>query len=153
MLNPEDSLGYLVRRCHRRFDRLLNARLNNHDLKTGFWYYLRALWVEDGVTQKHLSDVTNVTETTTVSLINGMVDYGLVSRARSAVDKRKMHVKLTDKGRSLEAALMPYAEEINEVAQQGITPGELAICADVLRRMSQNLQTAFDESASAGRRA
>lgn len=145
MLNPENSLGYLVRRCHRRFDRLLNAHLNTHGLKAGFWYYLRALWIEDDVTQKHLSDVTNVTETTTVSLINGMVDYGLVTRTRSIVDKRKMQVKLTGKGRDLEKELMHYAIEINEIARAGISPKKLAICADVLKRMSENLQAAFEQ--------
>lgn len=54
-LDPEQSLGYQVRRCHRRFDRLLSAYLARHDLKTGFWYYLRVLWLKDGVTQKYLT--------------------------------------------------------------------------------------------------
>lgn len=146
LLNPERSLGFQVRRCHRRFDRLLNARLSNHDLKTGFWYYLRALWVEDDVTQKHLSDVTNVTETTTVSMITRMIQQGLVSRSRDKVDKRKMRIKLTDRGRDLEGELMKYAVETNRIALEGIPPEEIEICSSVLARMSQNLQVAFDQT-------
>lgn len=147
-LNPEASFGYLVRRCHRRFDRLLSARLAPHDLQTGFWYYLRALWTQDDVTQKQLSDVTNVAENTTVSLINRMAEEGLVARTRSTVDRRKMRVQLTDKGRKLEDELMPYAIEINLIAKEGIDPEHLAICADVLRRMSANLKAAFDAAAN-----
>lgn len=142
-LDPERSLGYQVRRCHRRFDRLLNARLAKHDLKTGFWYYLRALWIEDNVTQKHLSDVTNVTETTTVSMINSMVRHDLVTRTRDAIDKRKMRVRLTGKGRDLEAEIMKYAVDINRVAVAGISPADVKTCAAVLKKMSENLKNEF----------
>lgn len=149
-LNPERSLGYQVRRCHRRFDRLLNARLVNHDLKTGFWYYLRVLWIEDDVTQKYLSDMTNVTETTTVSMINGMAQNGLVTRTRDTVDKRKMRVKLTERGRALEGDLMKYAVDINRVALEGISPADAKTCVRVLERMSANLQAEFDASVENG---
>lgn len=139
-LDPEKSLGYQVRRCHRRFDRLLNFYLNRHDLKTGFWYYLRVLWRGDGVTQKFLSEKTNVTENTTVAMINGMVAHGLVDRIRDTTDRRKIRICLTDRGSALEAELMHYAVEINRVAQAGIDPEEIATCASVLRRMSINLE-------------
>lgn len=143
-LNHEKSLGYQVRRCHLRFDRLLNARLAPHNLKAGYWYYMRALWIADGVTQKELSGVTNVTETTMVSMINGMVADGLVTRSRDAHDKRKMRVQLTDHGRDLEESLIGIAININQVATANIPAKDIATCINVLMRMSQNLQAEFD---------
>lgn len=143
-LDPELSLGYQVRRCHRRFDRLLSIYLGRHNLKTGFWYYLRVLWMRDGVTQKYLSDMTNVTENTTVSMINGMVQQGLVERKKDGVDRRKLCITLTDQGRALEAELMQYAIEINRVAVAGIDPADVATCASVLSRMSANLAAGFE---------
>lgn len=143
-LDPELSLGYQVRRCHRRFDRLLNAYLARHDLKTGFWYYLRILWMQDGVTQKYLSDLTNVTENTTVSMINSMVKHGLVERRRDSTDRRKLSITLTARGRALERELMNYAVDINRTAVAGIDGAEIAICVSVLSRMSTNLAAAFD---------
>lgn len=119
---------------------MLNARLSPHQLKTGYWYYLRALWSEDGVTQKRLSDLTNVTETTTVTLINGMVEAGLVTRTRDTVDRRKFAVNLTEHGRDLEGELMHHAIEINQVASAGISPKELETCLSVLERMIRNLE-------------
>lgn len=147
-LDSEESLGYQVRRCHRRFDRLLNAYLSRHGLKTGFWYYLRVLWIEDDLNQRKLSDLTNVAENTTVAMINGMAQSGLVVRTRDKEDKRKVRVTLTPKGRRLETEMMGYAVEINRVACAGIDPGEIDICKSVLRRMSVNLQTGFDELAA-----
>ncbi len=143
-LDPEKSLGYQVRRCHRRFDRLLSAYLAPHDLKAGFWYYLRVLWIGDGVTQKYLSDMTNVTENTTVAMINGMVAHGLIERTRDKEDRRKLRINLTDRGKALETEIMQYAIDINRIAQTGIDPEEVRICASVLRRMSANLEAELD---------
>ncbi|PNU03163.1 MarR family transcriptional regulator [Novosphingobium guangzhouense] len=143
-LEPEKSLGYQVRRCHRRFDRLLNAHLARHDIKTGFWYYLRVLWLGDGVTQKYLSDMTNVAENTTVAMINGMVSHDLVERVRDTKDRRKFGIFLTERGKALEKEVMQYAIDINRVAQAGIDPAEVAICASVLARMSSNLKSHLD---------
>ncbi len=150
-LDPERSAGYQVRRCHRRFDRLLTSYLARHGLKTGFWYYLRILWIEDGVSQKELSALTNVAENTTASLLNMMVAEGLVTRTRDEHDRRKVRIHLTERGRSLEAELIDYAADLNMVAAAGVTPAEMETCLSVLRRMSANLAEALEsqEKASA----
>lgn len=140
VLPPERSLGYQVRRCHRMFDRTLSARLASHDLNSGFWYYLRALWMQDGVTQKELSDVTNVAENTTVTMINLMIKRGLVTRTRDIKDRRKLRISLTPKGRRLQPELFHYAFEINDVAAAGIPSSQIETCLSVLARVSDNLQ-------------
>lgn len=151
-LPRENSLGYQVRRCHRAFDRLLNAQLSEHGLTSGFWYYLRALWSQDGVSQRRLSEMNNVTETTSVTMLNHMTRAGLVSRKRDAADKRRIRVSLTARGKELESRLMPQAFEINRIAAQGIPREDLETCLFVLRRMSENLQRNFDSRAAGTRR-
>ena len=143
VLPPERSLGNQVRRCHRMFERLLSARLANHDLNSGFWYYLRALWIQDGRTQKELSEITNVAENTTVTMINLMIERGLVTRARDTMDRRKLRISLTARGRKLQPELFPYAFEINRIAAAGIPAGEIETCLEVLTRMADNLQRAL----------
>jgi MarR family transcriptional regulator, organic hydroperoxide resistance regulator len=152
VLPPQRSLGNQVRRCHRMFDRMLSARLSRHHLNSGFWYYLRALWIQDGRTQKELSDITNVRENTTVGMINLMIKEGFVERARDPVDRRKLRITLTPRGRKLEAELMHYAIEINAIAAAGIHRAEIETCLSVLARAAENLQHALDhvpESAAA----
>lgn len=144
-VDPEESAGYQVRRAHRRFDRLLNAYLSRHGLKTGYWYYLRVLWLEDGVSQKYLSTKTNVAENTTASTVNAMVIDGLVTRTRDSADKRRFAISLTDRGRALEAELMQYAERINAVATKGIADDDIEQCLATLARMSENLALAMDK--------
>lgn len=138
-LRPEDSLGFQVRRCHRAFDRLLNSYLARHGLTSGFWYFLRALWQENGATQKRLAQLNNVTEPTTVATLNAMDRLGLVRRERNAADRRKLNVFLTPRGEGLKEQLMPHAFRINEIAAEGIAPSDLETCLAVLKRMSENL--------------
>jgi MarR family transcriptional regulator, organic hydroperoxide resistance regulator len=139
-LPPERSLGNQVRRCHRMFDRALSAHLAPHDLNAGFWYYLRALWAEDGLTQRQLSDITSVTESTTVTMIEMMVKRGLVVRSRDPQDRRKLRVSLTAHGRALERLLMPLAFKINANAAADIPSKEIECCLSVLKKLSDNLQ-------------
>lgn len=150
-LPRERSLGFQVRRCHRAFDRLLNAHLSEHGLTSGFWYYLRALWSQDGVSQRRLSQMNNVTETTSVTMLNHMTRAGLVSRKRDAVDRRKFRVSLTARGRELEDELMPNAFAINRIAAQGIPKEDIETCLFVLRRMSENLERHFDSRVAGGK--
>ena len=115
-LSPDQSLGFQVRRCHRAFDRVLNAHLAPAWLTSGFWYFLRALWQENGATQRRLAQLNNVTEPTAVTLLGAMERLDLIRRARNAEDRRKINVFLTDRGEALEADLTPTALRINEIA-------------------------------------
>lgn len=140
------SYGFNVRRTHRAFDRLLHAYLTARGLKAGFWYYLRLLWIEDGLSQKQLSDLNNVAENTTAAMIKAMVADGLVVRAKDPDDGRRWCVSLTRKGADLREHLLPYAVEVNEIAKAGIDVDELETCLRVLQAMSANLETAFSRA-------
>lgn len=141
-LPPDQSLGFQVRRCHRAFDRVLNAHLARDGLASGFWYFLRALWQENGATQRRLAQLNNVTEPTAVTLLASMERLGLIRRERNATDRRKVNVFLTPTADALKPILMPRAHRINEIAGAGISPEDLATCLAVLKRMSENLSAA-----------
>ena len=135
----EGSFGFAVRRAHRAFDKALQRRLAPHGIAPGFWYYLRALWDEDGLTQKQLSDRTGVAENTTAAMIAAMMKDGLVTRTRAADDKRKWRIALTARGRGLREALFPYAAEVNELAVADIAPADRELFLDLIERMTANL--------------
>lgn len=138
-LPPDQSLGFQVRRCHRAFDRVLNAHLAPAGLSSGFWYFLRALWQENGATQRRLAQLNNVTEPTAVAVLGAMERLDLIRRDRNRQDRRKLNVFLTPRGEALEAELIPTAARINDIAGEGVSPADLATCLSVLKRMSDNL--------------
>jgi DNA-binding MarR family transcriptional regulator len=138
-LSPDQSLGFQVRRCHRAFDRVLHAHLAPAGLSSGFWYFLRALWQENGATQRRLAQLNNVTEPTAVTVLAAMERLDLIRRDRNTQDRRKINVFLTPRGAALEGELTPTAVHINDIAGEGVSAADLATCLSVLKRMTENL--------------
>jgi len=136
---PGQSLGYLVRDTHRAFTRELEARIAAEGVSIGQWYFLRALWEEDGLTQRELSRRVGMMEPTTVTAVNAMERRGLVRRVRDACDRRKVKVVLTARGRRLKAKLLPCARAVNELAASGFSEEEIATLRRLLDRARVNL--------------
>ncbi|MGA7971741.1 MAG: MarR family transcriptional regulator [Pseudolabrys sp.] len=144
---PNDRLAHLVRDAARALGRSLSVRLAEHQVSFGHWSFLRVLWVEDGLTQRELSERVGVMEPTTFSAMKTMERLGYVVRRQHEGDKKKVYIHLTPKGRLLEKQLVPLAEEVNRISVDGIAPEHVATTRSVLLTMIENL--ARDESLSA----
>jgi DNA-binding MarR family transcriptional regulator len=139
VLPPARSSGYLVRDAHRAFQRVLERRIARFGVTRGQWYFLRVLWIRDGLTQRELSARVGMMEPTTVIALKRMEKAGLVRRVRSREDARRAHVWLTPRGRRLERRLLPVALQIVKEAEKGIGRRNVAVFRDVIARMTQNL--------------
>ena len=150
ILPPSRSVGYLVRQTHRAFTRALQARIAPHGVSIGMWFFLRALWQEDGVSQRELSQRelsqrelsqrVGMMEPTTASALTNMERKGLVRRIRNRTDRRVVNVFLTERGRVLRRELLPLAAEVNEAALRGVSVNEVA----QLRALLAKLRTRLD---------
>ena len=120
-----ESVGYQVRATHRALQRFLQFKIEPHGITTGMWYFLRALWHEDGLTQRELSVRVGTMEPTTLSAILVMEKKGLVRRVRNASDRRKWHIHLTPKGRTAKTRLLPLAREVVDTAVQNLSRGDV----------------------------
>ena len=98
---PRLSSGYLVRDAHRAFQRLLERRIAPYGVTRGQWYFLRVLWITDGLSQRELSARVGMMEPTTVIALRSMERAGLIRRVRGADDRRKVRVFLTAKAKRL----------------------------------------------------
>jgi len=142
----DTTIGYLVRDVHRSLARALQSRIASHGVSMGQWFFLRALWDKDGLTQRELSQRVGMMEPTTVTALNGMERRGLVERVRNTHDRRKVNIFLTPKGRALRDVLLPCSIDVNSEATQGVAKAELTVAMDVLRRMAANLTgSQFDD--------
>ncbi len=138
---PHDRLAHLIRDVARLQMRALQHRLAEHDVSFGHWTFLRILWVTDGLTQRELSESAGVMEPTTFSAVKAMEASGLIERRQLAGNRKNVHVFLTDKGRSLEALLVPLAEQVNAVSMKGMSPRTIATVRKALLGMIENLAT------------
>ena len=136
----ERSVGYQLRLTHRLMQRSLQARIAPHGVTLGMWYFLRALWDQEGLTQRELSDRIGTMEPTTMSAILAMEAGGLVQRVRNATDRRKINVFLTPKGRALETVMMPVAREVVDGAVAGLSAREIDLLLSLLGAVQDNLE-------------
>ncbi|MBY4597614.1 MarR family winged helix-turn-helix transcriptional regulator [Ottowia caeni] len=141
---PKDRLAHLVRDVARMQTKALQARLVEHGVSFGHWAFLRILWIQDGQTQRQLSEAAGVMEPTTFSAVKAMEALGLIERRHLAGNRKNMHVFLTDKGRALESVLVPLAEEVNAICVQSMSPRTVATVRKALLEMIENL--AADEA-------
>lgn len=133
------NLSHAVRDVHRSFSRALQSRIASHGVSMGQWFFLRALWEEDGLTQRELSQRVGMMEPTTVTALNTMEHKGLVERVRNSHDRRKVNIFLTARGRALKDVLLSCAGEVNDQAVRGIPADDLRRAMEVLCRISANL--------------
>ncbi len=137
--DPAESIGYLTRVAFRRFARALEQRTMKHGISSGQWRFLRVLWQEDGISQRELSHRVDMREPTTVVALKALEKKDLVVRERDKADRRKIRVYLTDEAWGLHDRLVPFVNEVNVIAAQGISAEEVATAKRVLVAMTENL--------------
>jgi MarR family transcriptional regulator, organic hydroperoxide resistance regulator len=140
-----ESIGYQIRATHRSLQRLLQLKIEPHGVTLGMWYFLRALWHEDGLNQRELSRRVGTMEPTTMSAILNMERKGLVRRVQNRKDRRKWHVHLTPRGRALKAKLIPLARQVVDSAVQGLSRKEVRQLLEALAEVQRNLHATVSQ--------
>ena len=135
----DGSLSYIIKTAHRAFTRALQARLKPHGVTLAQWYFLRELWIEEGLNQRELSRRVGVSEPTTVTALNLMVRRKLAERRRRNGDRRTLYIYLTPKGRALRSSLLSDGLKVNNDAAHGLTAADIERMKRLLLQMVDNL--------------
>lgn len=138
------SVGYQIRATHRIVQRYLQLKIGPHEITLGMWYFFRVLWIEDGLTQRELSRRVGAMEPTTLSAIQAMQSRGFVKRVRDADDKRKWNIFLTERGRALQAEMLPVAIDVVADAVEGFSEREVDLLLSFLKSIQKNIQTKIE---------
>src|SRR5262245_43535885 len=64
------SIARLVRQVYRVFNKAMQIRLDRHGVTLGQWAFLRALWEQDGQTQRELATELGLKESTAMFSLN-----------------------------------------------------------------------------------
>lgn len=136
---PNDRIAHLVKDAGRGLQRALQVRLAKYNVSFGHWVFLRILWVREGITQRELSEEAGLMEPTTFSALTAMEKLGYIERRKLPHSRKNVYVFLTPAGRQLKKKLVPLAEEVNEIAVQGVDPADVATARRVLLVMIENI--------------
>lgn len=135
----EETIGFLIWDASRAFTREFTQRITRHGLSFGLWPFLRALWEEDGLTQRQLSERVRMKGPTTVAAINRLEAKGFVKRVADPHDGRKINVYLTDKGRRTFDVAMPEVEAVNRRGLARLAKADQETLKTYLRTIRANI--------------
>ena len=145
-LDPNESPGFIVRETNIAVGNALRHRLSEYQMTLGQYYFMRALWIEEGLNQRQLSQRVGTTEPTTASVLRLLEKNGLVQRIRNKKDRRTINVFPTQKGRELKNELLNMAIGINEIASNGFSDHDLKEVKRLMRAMKTNLDADANSS-------
>ena len=135
----EHSIAFLTREITRNYSRNLQNAIAPYGILIGQYHFLRVLWEKDEITQRELAATVGMKESTTFTALAGMEKQGLLTRKRDSDDRRKMTVKLTDKGRGFKPKLIPIAKAVNDRPLTGLTPEQMSDLKAMLEIVRNNL--------------
>lgn len=135
----EDSIPFLVRRTASYFRVAVQLALRKYGLGFSHWFFLRALWLEDGITQRELCRRIEAAEPAAVTALGGLERRGYIRRVQDTRNRRRSRIVLTPKGVDLRAELLPYASKLHAWGVRGVSKRDLAIVKSTLNRIRTNM--------------
>lgn len=140
MFNIDDCIGFITNKCSKKISDEFNRRLQEYGVTRVQWIAIFYIGKYDnGISQRELSDLMNVKESSMVRLIDRMEKEELVIRKKNDNDRRITSIFLTDKGIILRNKLLPLGEQFQKDATIGISSEELDILKKVLEKMVNNI--------------
>ncbi len=92
-----------------------------------------------GVSPSRLSTFQHISKNTVSSLLKSLEEQGLIERTLSSQDKRKFHIRLSQKGRELVGSTLPHhAKFVTEVFSD-LSVDEQSALAKLLNKLRQSL--------------
>lgn len=141
-LDLADYLPYLVNRVGAVIAEQFGAQaLKPHHLSIAMWRVMAVLASNGSQRQIDLADLTSIEASTLSRLVTRLQRMGIVTRTRSTQSNREVVVRLSARGNTLVARLIPIARQYETAAIAGLSPDELAALKRCLRLVYDNMKS------------
>lgn len=130
----EDYLLYLLGRASTQASAQFHAVVKSRGLSVLEWRVLGQLSAGPR-TVSMLAERALSQQPTLTKVLDRMTAEGLVARLEDAADRRRVYVRLTDKGHRLAAELVPLAREHETRVLAGYSPREAAALKRALKTL------------------
>lgn len=93
----------------------------------------------DGCIQRELANHCHTEPATVTSVLGGMEKQGLIYREPSKIDKRVLHVFLTEEGKKCQREVTKIHEKLGQECFKGFTEEEKELAVSFLKRIHKNI--------------
>lgn len=139
-----DFMCFAVYSANLAYSRVYKPVLEELGLTYPQYVTVVALWDEEQLTVKGLSDKLFLEPSTVTPMLKRLDAMGYVTRTRSSEDERVVHVRLTEAGRKLRDKARELAKVTYEAT--GLNPDEFRILQRGITNLRSNLMEAAGEA-------
>lgn len=133
------SAGYMIRATYLAVTAVLQDQLKAYKLTSPQWHFMREIWMQEGLSQRELSDRVGTAVSTTVSALRVLERRGLIYRESISSDRRISRVYLTEAGRRMRNNVLPVIKRINKIAIEDVSQREMKDLERILAKIRRNL--------------
>ena len=107
-----------------------------HGITDQQWRVMRALWEQEHLTSKQISQITLIPAPSLVGILDRLEKKGLLGRLRSVEDRRLVFIRPTKAGRELQEIMLPKIEQIHNFLIERVTNKEWKEMKRILDKLS-----------------
>lgn len=137
-LQPEDSVGYLMRKVMTSIRTQADAQLSTHELTYAQWLPLFKISLCSTTTVASLARDLETDPAAMTRALDRLEAKGLVLRERSTTDRRVVHLALTPEGDKAAAKVPPVLADVLNGHLSDFSHDEWQLLLRLLRRMLAN---------------
>ena len=137
-LQPQESVGYLMRKVMSSIRTQADAQLSTHDLTYAQWLPLFKISLCDQTTVASLARDLETDPASMTRAMDRLEAKGLVARERSTTDRRVVRLVLTPEGDKVAARVPPVLAEVLNGHLSDFSHDEWQTLLSLLRRMLAN---------------
>jgi MarR family transcriptional regulator for hemolysin len=135
----QPPIGRDVTATAKVLDRAFGAALAERGGTVPSWLVLLALKQQPHRTQQDIARAVGIGGPTLTHHLDAMESAGLVVRSRDGVDRRAVHVELTEAGDAMFARLRDAAVAFDARLRDGLDDAEVEQARALLRRLRENV--------------
>lgn len=135
-----DSLDFLIRDTRLRLYKFIESRIAGQGIPLRLWFPLRALYRNEGITQRELGRMLGYGDAHAGVIVGVMQRHRLVYRQPSRRDRRRIDLYLTPAGKKLAQATLRQLRAVNAALIAGLTASETRTLHRLLRQVRANLE-------------
>lgn len=129
----------LIKKTARRLEKKANELLKPYGITHAYTNFLMELYVQDGMSQTELHQRIGIEQPTAVRNLDRMERDGFIMRKQSNIDRRVLHIYLTEKGQEVKEHVEAAAKQLNALLLSGLNTDEQCNFTHLLTRSLQNM--------------
>jgi DNA-binding MarR family transcriptional regulator len=128
-------LGFRLRRVQNQLSRYFAAATAEQGLRSGLFSSLALISANPGMSQNELSKAIALDKSVTVTIVDELEKYGWAVRKRSATDRRRHALYITQAGEDHLDELFAVLENTEQAVLHQLSEGEMKLLSELLDRL------------------